>query len=68
MALTLEQFLSAFLLRIFAIQNLEPRTLLSLRDVRPELMLGNDALQAQFADLLKQGSPAAINVFGIFQR
>ena len=45
MPLTFKQFLSAVLLRISAIQNLEPRTLLSLRDVRAELLLGNDALQ-----------------------
>src|SRR5437899_571041 len=47
MSFPLEQFLSAVLLRIFPIQNLVPRTLLSLRDVRPGLLLGNDALQIQ---------------------
>src|SRR5437899_10029655 len=66
--LSFKQFLSAVLLRIFPIQNLEPRTLLSLRDVTPELLLGNDALQVQFASTLKQGSPAVINVLGIFQQ
>src|SRR3989442_7462299 len=46
-SLPLEQFLSAVLLGIFSIQNLEPCALLSLRDVRPELLLGNDAFQIQ---------------------
>src|SRR6266566_5434753 len=44
-SLPLEQFLPAILLRIFSIQNLEPCAVLTLRDVRPELLLGNDALQ-----------------------
>src|SRR5207249_2197291 len=68
MPLTFKQFLFAVLLRIFPIQNLEPSAVLSLCDVRPELLLGDNALQVQFADSLKQGSPAAINVLGIFQR
>ncbi len=68
MLLTFKQFFSAVLLRIFPIQNLEPRTLLSFCDVRSRFLLGNDALQVQFADSLKQGSPAAVNVFGIFQQ
>src|SRR5947208_3762612 len=66
--LTFKQFLSAVLLRIFSIQNLEPSAVLSLRDVGCRFLLGNDALQVQFADSLKQGSPAAVNVFGIFQQ
>ena len=53
MSFPLEQFLSAVLLRIFPIQNLEPCAVLSLGDVRAELLLGNDALQIQFADSLK---------------
>ena len=53
MPLTLEQFFSAVLLRIFPIQNLEPSAVLSLRDVRAELVLRNDALQIQFANSLK---------------
>src|SRR5947199_4321821 len=68
MPLTLKQFFPTLHLRIFPIQNLEPRTLLSLRDVRSRFLLRNDAFQIQFADSLKQGSPAAINVLGIFQR
>src|SRR2546425_136387 len=68
MPLTLEQFFSAVLLGIFPIQNLEPCAVLSLCDVRPELLLGNNALQIQFANTLKQGSPAAIDVLGIFQQ
>src|SRR2546425_5818004 len=68
MPLTLEQFFSAVLLGIFPIQNLEPCAVLSLCDVRPELLLGNNALQIQFANTLKQGSPAAFDVLGIFQR
>src|SRR5437899_5037757 len=66
--LTFEQFFSAVLLGIFPIQNLEPSAVLSLCDVRCRFLLGNNALQVQFADSLKQGSPAAINVLGIFQR
>src|SRR5437667_5870823 len=66
--LPFKQFLSAVLLRIFPIQNLEPRTLLSLRDIRPELLLGNDALQIQFTNTLKQCSRTTVNVLGIFQR
>ena len=53
MSLPLEQFLSAVLLQIFPIENLEPSAVLSLRDLRPEFLLGNDALQVQFADSLK---------------
>jgi len=53
MPVPLKQFLTPVLLRIFPIQNLEPRTLLSLCDVRSEFLLGNDALQIQFADSLK---------------
>ena len=53
MPLTFKQFLFAVLLRIFPIQNLEPSAVLSLCDVRPELLLGNDALQVQFAHSLK---------------
>ena len=51
--LTLKQFLSAVLLRISAIQNLEPSAVLSLRDVGCGFLLGNDTLQIQFADSLK---------------
>ncbi len=51
--LPLKQFLSAVLLRIFPIQNLEPSAVLSLRDVGCRFLLGNDALQVQFADSLK---------------
>src|SRR2546429_3686689 len=68
MSLPLEQFFSAVLLGIFPIQNLEPSAVLSLRDVGCRFLLGNDALQIQFADSLKQRHPAAINVLGIFQR
>ena len=68
MTLTLEQFFSAVLLRIFPIQNLEPSAVLSLRDVGCRFLLGNDALQVQFADSLKQGSPAAFDVLSIFQQ
>src|SRR6266705_2846480 len=46
--LTFKQFFSAVLLRIFPIQNFVPRTSLSLCDVRPKLLLGNNALQIQF--------------------
>ena len=53
MPLTFKQFLSAFLLRISPIQKLEPRTALTFYDVRPELLLGYNALQVQFADTLK---------------
>ena len=67
-SLPLEQFLPAILLRIFPIQNLEPRTLLSLRDVRSRFLLGNDALQVQFANSLKQRSSRTLNVLHIFQR
>src|SRR5438105_899491 len=52
-ALTFKQFLSAIFLRIFPVQNLEPRTLLSLCDVRPEFVLGNDSFQVQFANAFK---------------
>jgi len=61
MSLPLKQFLSPVLLRIFAIENLEPSAVLSLCDVRPELLLGNDPLQIQFADPSKQRRPAAVN-------
>jgi len=50
---TLKQFFSAVFLRIFPVQNLEPSALLTFSDVRPELLLGNAALQVQFADSLK---------------
>ena len=53
MALTLKQFFPTLHLRIFPIKNLEPSAVLSLCDVRAELVLGNDALQIQFADSLK---------------
>ena len=53
MPLPLKQFLSAVLLRIFPIQNLESSAVLTLRNVRAELLLGNDALQVHFADELK---------------
>jgi len=53
MSLPLKQFLSPVLLRIFAIENLEPSAVLSLCDVGAELLLRNDALQVQFADSLK---------------
>src|SRR5438477_8671351 len=66
--LTFEQFFSAVLLGIFPIQNLEPSAVLSLCDVRCRFLLGNNALQVQFADSLKQSHPAAIDVLGIFQR
>src|SRR5438128_10347095 len=39
----------SFLLRVFGVEDFEPSAVLSLRDVRPELLLGNDALQVQFA-------------------
>ena len=42
MSFPLEQFLSTVLLRIFPIQNLEPRTLLTLCDVGRKFLLGND--------------------------
>src|SRR5439155_7447791 len=48
--------------------NLEPRTSLSLSDVGCRFLLGNDALQIQFANTLKQRRPTAIDVLGIFQR
>src|SRR5947208_13719725 len=54
--LTFKQFLSAVLLRIFSIQNLEPSAVLSLRHVGCRFLLGNDALQIQFANTFKQGS------------
>ena len=60
-ALTFKQFLSAIFLRIFPIQNLEPSAVLALRDVRPELLLGNDALQVKFADTLKQRCSVTVN-------
>ena len=66
--LTFEQFFSAVLLGIFPIQNLEPSAVLSLCDVRCRFLLGNNALQVQFADSLKESHPAAINVLGIFQQ
>src|SRR5438034_4929819 len=66
-SLPLEQFLPAILLRIFPIQNLEPCAVLALRDVRPELLLGNDALQVQFADSLKQRSSRTVYVIRISQ-
>src|SRR5213083_1519527 len=68
MPLPFKQFLSAVFLRIFPIQNLEPRTSLSLGDVGCRFLLGNDALQIQFANTLKQRRPTAIDVLGIFQR
>src|SRR5207247_3339546 len=63
-----KQFLSAILLRISPIQNLEPSAVLSLCDVRCRFVLGNDAFQVQFADSLKQRCPAAVNVLSIFQQ
>ena len=51
--LPLKQFLTPVLLRIFPIENLEPRAVLALCDIRPKFVLGNDALQVQFADSLK---------------
>src|SRR5438552_4451900 len=68
MPLAFKSFLTPVLLRIFPIQNLEPSAVLSLCDVRCRFLLGNNALQVQFADSLKQSHPAAINIFGIFQR
>ena len=55
--LTFKQFFSAILLRISPIQNLVPRTAFALRDVGCGFLLGNDALQVQFADSLKQRHP-----------
>jgi len=46
--------LSAVLLRIFPIQNLEPSAVFSLCDVRPEFVLGNNALQILFAHLFRR--------------
>src|SRR5438876_1779614 len=42
-ALSFKQFFTPVLLRIFPIENLEPSAVLALPDVRPELLLGNDA-------------------------
>ena len=67
-ALAFKQFFTPVFLRIFPIQNLEPSAVLSLCDVGLRFVLGNDALQIQFANSLKQCSPAAVNVLGIFQR
>ena len=67
-ALTFKQFLSAVLLRIFPIQNLEPSAAFSLCDVRPKLLFGNDAFQIQFADSLKQRSSRTVCVIRISQR
>ena len=49
----LKQFFASFPLRIFGVENLEPSALFALRDIWAKLLLGNDALQVQFADSLK---------------
>ena len=48
------EFFSPSHLRISPVANLEPHTVLTLRDVRPELLLGNDALQIPCAHLLEE--------------
>src|SRR5881409_3531152 len=67
-AFTFKQFFTAFLLRIFPIPNLVPRTLLSPRDVRTGFVFRYHALQIQFANTLKQRSPRALYVLHISQR
>src|SRR5437660_12278985 len=62
MPLTLKQILTPVFLRIFPIQNLEPSAVLPLRDVGCGFLLGNDALQVQFANTFKQRHPTAVNV------
>ena len=58
----LKQFFTAPLLRISAIQNLDPGAALALCDVRAELVVGDDSLQVQLANLLKQGTPRVVEV------
>jgi hypothetical protein len=55
---TLKQFLPPLLLRISAVQDLDPGAALALRDIRTELVLGYYSLQVHLADALKEGRKA----------
>jgi len=67
MPVTLKQFFASLLLRICAIKNLDPGAALAIRDIRSELVLGDDSFQVQLADALKQGGSRVVNVINIFQ-
>ena len=68
MPVPLKQFLTPVLLRIFPIQNLEPRTLLSLCDVGSRFLLGNDTLQIQFglAEIMPSRDHVRISVSRLY--
>ena len=53
MPLPLEQFLTALLLGIFSVQNLEPRRFLTVTYVGSSCVLGYNPFQIQFTNALK---------------
>ena len=68
MPVALEKFIASYHLRIVAIANFVPSAEgVSVRPVRPELILRNNALLVKFADSFEQGHARTLDMICISQ-